>query len=67
MELMHWLREFKIKLLVEKNILHNEGKPQCFRKWTQILNAWGKVLLAKAHSASNFTLGINPGMSLFNP
>lgn len=41
LELLHWLREFKMKLLMERHISRMEGKPQRFRKWTAILDAIG--------------------------
>lgn len=41
LELLHWLREFKSKLMVEKQICNNEGKTNRFRKWVRIFNAIG--------------------------
>lgn len=41
LDLLHWLREFKMKLLVERLICLSEGKMLRFRKWTSIFNAIG--------------------------
>lgn len=40
-EMLHWLREFKMKLLMEKQICLQECKAQRFRRWSAILNALG--------------------------
>lgn len=41
LELLHWLREFKTKLLMERQICLNEGKSHRFKKWIRIFNAIG--------------------------
>lgn len=41
LELTHWLREFKMKLLIERNILSCEGKLQRFSRWRRIMDALG--------------------------
>lgn len=41
LELLHWLREFKLNILSEKYIHQSEGKANRFRKWERILTALG--------------------------
>lgn len=41
LEMVHWLREFKCKLLNEKFIHQREAKLQRFRIWDRIVNALG--------------------------
>lgn len=41
LDITHWLREFKMKLLVERDVLYCEGKSNQFAKWRRILNALG--------------------------
>lgn len=41
LELLQWLREFKVKLLMERHISFSEGRPRLFRKWVKILEAIG--------------------------
>lgn len=41
LDLMHWLRELKLKLLVEKQISCSEGKAHRFGRWTKILQSLG--------------------------
>lgn len=38
LELLQWLREFKLKLFMEKQICYNEGKAKRFGKWAAILD-----------------------------
>lgn len=41
LELLHWLREFKVKLLMERQIAFSERKIHRFGKWTKIFTAIG--------------------------
>lgn len=40
-ELVHWLREFRSRLLVEREILGRERRLRCFTPWKRILEAMG--------------------------
>lgn len=41
LEILQWLREFKVKLLMERHINLSEGRPRLFGKWAAILEAIG--------------------------
>lgn len=37
LELLHWLREFRLRLIVERNICKAQGKPGKFARWKSIM------------------------------
>lgn len=41
LDLLHWLREFRSRLLIEKEILAKENKSARFTKWRRIMDALG--------------------------
>lgn len=41
LELLHWLREFRMRLIVERNICHSQGTPGKFAKWRTLLQLLG--------------------------
>lgn len=41
LDLTHWVRELRVKLLTERKICEAEGRPGKFRRWENLLDATG--------------------------